>query len=84
MSTSLSAPAKLPDYADYVLELRSEDAHLAGEIADFTGVKEVLDWMQRRGALCHDGVDMVGQDEFEYDFLIRLGQNDRWLVFGVT
>ena len=72
----------LPDYSDCVQVIRASEATLAGEIAAFTGVKEVLDWMQRRGFLERDGLDMVGQDEFEYDFLIRL--DARWLVFGVT
>ena len=73
-----------PDYPDYVRSLRGEDTPLADEVASFTGVKDVLDRMQRRDLLDREGIDMVGQDEFHYDFLIRLGAEGRWLVFGVT
>jgi hypothetical protein len=84
MSLTLPAPAEPLDYPDYLRLLRDEAAQLADEFMSFTGVKDVLDWMQRRGFLSRDGIDMVGQDEFHYDFLIRLEPNGRWLVFGVT
>jgi hypothetical protein len=29
-------------------------------------------------------VELVGQDEFSYDFLIRLKPEGKWLVFGVN
>jgi hypothetical protein len=29
-------------------------------------------------------VDIVGQDEFHYDFLVRLDAEGRWLAFGVN
>ena len=57
--------------------------HLAAQTADFTGVSSVLRWMQARG-LARTSVDIVGQDEFEYDFLIRLGSEREWIVFGLT
>ena len=84
MSSTVTAPAEPLDYPDYVRLLREEHSQLADEFASFTGVKDVLDWMQRRGLLERDGIDMVGQDEFHYDFLIRLEPAGRWLVFGVT
>ena len=40
-------------------------------------------WMQRRG-FPPGSVDLVAQDEFRYDFLIRLEPEDRWLIFGVN
>jgi len=73
----------LPDYVDYVARLRSTDPELAGEIAGFPSVTGVLNWMQPRG-LSSAAVDMVGMDEFEYDFLIQLEPGGRWVVFGVT
>jgi hypothetical protein len=79
-----TSPAVWIDYAEYLRLLREEEAALAEEVASFTGVKDVLDWAQRRGALGRDDIDMVGQDEFHYDFLIRLGPEGRWLAFGVT
>ena len=80
----LATPLEPLDYPDYLRLLRNEAAELADEFASFTGVKDVLDWMQRRGLFGRDGVDMVGQDEFHYDFLIQLEPTGRWLVFGVT
>ena len=71
------------DYPDDVALLREQDPSLAGEFAGFTGIRSVLDWMQRRG-LAKASVDMVGQDEFHYDFLIELEAGGRWAAFGVT
>jgi hypothetical protein len=71
------------DYSDYVAKLRSCEPELADALAGFHGVEDVLQWMQRRG-LCHMPVDIVGQDEFSYDFLVQFEAQGRWLAFGVT
>jgi hypothetical protein len=71
------------DYPDYVGKLRERDPDLAEEVAGFGSVTGVLEWMKRRG-LCRAAVDIVGQDEFHYDFLIQLEPAGRWLSFGVT
>ena len=47
------------------------------------GVADVLAWMRRAG-LAQTVVDIVGMDEFEYDFLIRLRPDGEWVAFGVT
>jgi hypothetical protein len=72
-----------PDYADYVETLRAQAPELAGELAGFSGIGHVLTWMVRH-ARNRVPVDTVGQDEFEYDFLMELEPGGRWLVFGVT
>ncbi len=71
------------EYADYVEALDAEYPELAAEFADRDSIEHVLDWMQRRG-FPPGSVDMVKQDEFSFDFLIRLEPEDRWLVFGVN
>jgi hypothetical protein len=71
------------DYAASVLMLRAHEPELAEKLVDFHGVEEVLQWMQQQG-LCHAPVDIVGQDEFNYDFLLQFGASGRWLAFGVT
>jgi hypothetical protein len=71
------------DYPNDVALLREQDPALAEEFAGFTSIRSVLDWMQRRG-LAKASVDMVGQDEFHYDFLIELAPAGRWASFGVT
>jgi hypothetical protein len=70
-------------YTDYCNGLRSTHPELAEEFARFGGISDVLAWMQRRD-LCRTAVDMIGQDEFHYDFLIQLPAEGGWLVFGVT
>jgi hypothetical protein len=70
-------------YPDHVGRLRETDAVLAGQLADFHGIEQVLTWMQQTGRI-RAAVDMVGQDEFEYEFLVELEPGGRWLVFGVT
>jgi hypothetical protein len=71
-----------PEYADYVERLRGAP-ELAAEFASFSGVEQVLQWMLRRygGKVA---VDIVGQDEFHYDFLVELEPGGRWISFGVT
>ncbi|HKB36524.1 MAG TPA: hypothetical protein VKD72_08730 [Gemmataceae bacterium] len=70
-------------YADYCDALRATHPQLADEFARFGGISDVLAWMQRRD-LCRTGVDIVGQDEFHYDFLIQLPADSGWLAVGVT
>ncbi len=72
-----------PEYADYVSRLRQSDAPLADEVGEFQSVSGVLDWMKRRG-LCNAAVDIIGMDEFDYDFLIALTPGGRWIAFGLT
>jgi hypothetical protein len=71
------------NYPDYVEALRASEPDLAEELGRFTSITGVLDWMRRRD-LCSTTVDIVGQDEFHYDFLIQLEPAGRWLSFGVT
>jgi hypothetical protein len=71
------------EYPDYIARLREHAPDLAEEFAAFHGVTSVLDWMKAR----YDGrvaIDMVSQDEFNYDFLIELEPGGRWVAFGVT
>jgi hypothetical protein len=71
------------EYPDHVRALAGERPDLAREVGCFTSISGVLDWMRRRG-LCRASVDIVGQDEFEYDFLIQLEPTGPWVAFGVT
>jgi hypothetical protein len=71
------------EYPDYIQGLRAEMPRLADELAGFQGVADVLRWMQREG-LQQTAVDIVGQDEFSYDFLIQLEPAGRWIAFGVS
>jgi hypothetical protein len=70
-------------YADYVNALRADLPDLAAVFAPSDSLEKVLDWMQTRD-LPAGAVDIIGQDEFSYDFLIRLDAEGRWLVFGVN
>jgi hypothetical protein len=62
--------------------LRGGFSALAEEFARFQGVSDVFDWMKRAN-LTRAAVDIIGQDEFEYDFLIQLPSGD-WIEFGIT
>jgi hypothetical protein len=81
--TTDAAPTGSPDYAAYVGALRAVAPEVAGEVGAFTGIGQVLDWMQRKGLNLRT-IDFVSQDEFEYDFLLELGEGGRRLAFGVT
>ena len=71
------------EYADHVEALRTESPDLGEEIASFRSVEHVLQWMIRRG-LTQTAVDLIGMDEFSYDFLIQLEPEGRWIAFGVS
>lgn len=81
MGTLASGQVEL--YAEEVGQLRKTNPDLADAIADFTGIAQVVDWLGARGA-GNLKIDMIGMDEFEYDFLIEVDPEGRWLVFGVT
>jgi hypothetical protein len=69
-------------FEDYLEKLRVCFSVLA-ESFTRDSIEGVLDWMETR-ELPSDAVDIIGQDEFSYDFLIRLDDEGRWLVFGVN
>jgi hypothetical protein len=71
------------DYRDSLPTLRAADPVLAAEVERFNGIRDVLLWMQQRN-LSGAAVDIVGQDEFHYDFLIQFEPQGRWIAFGVT
>lgn len=71
------------EYADHVQALRAGFPDLAAEVASFRGAEHVLQWMQRR-SLTQTAVDLVGMDEFSYDFLVQLEPGGRWISFGVS
>jgi hypothetical protein len=71
------------NYADGIPGVAVRNPGLARELAEFRGVSDVLEWMQRTGRT-QAAVDIVGQDEFHYDFLIELKQGGDWLAFGIT
>lgn len=73
---------QIDTYADDIAGLRTLLPAIAEEVAGFTGVAQVVDWLVSR--LGKPTLDMVAMDEFEYDFLIELEPTGRWLVFGVT
>jgi hypothetical protein len=70
-------------FADDIGRLRESLPDVANEIAGFTGIGQVMDWMVGRGA-DRPAVDLIAMDEFEYDFLVELEAVGRWLAFGVT
>jgi hypothetical protein len=76
-------PTIPPEFEDYVERLRPAHPELADAFAGFTGIEQVLQWMSRH-ALTSKDVDIVQQDEFHYDFLVRPGAEARWLAFGVN
>jgi hypothetical protein len=71
------------DYSDAVDALRRQHPDLAEQVARFTGITGVLAWMREHG-LARGAVDIVGQDEFHYDFLVELERGGHWIAFGVT
>jgi hypothetical protein len=71
------------EYADHVRALADSHADLARDLSAFTDITTVLTWMQKNG-LARTAVDMVAQDEFEYDFLVQLAPAGEWASFGVT
>lgn len=74
---------RVETYADDLLRVREIAPEVAAEISSFTGVGQVADWLSQR-AHGPPRIDMIAMDEFEYDFLVEVEPNGRWLAFGVT
>ncbi len=71
------------EYADNVTALGQLSPELAADVASFRSLEQVLQWMQQR-RLTQAVVDLIGMDEFSYDFLIQFEPEGRWIAFGVT
>jgi len=70
------------EYADYVQAMRFENPVVAGEVASFQTLENVLDYMRRAG-LPLESLDLLTQDEFSHD-LILPWPDGRFVVFGLT
>jgi hypothetical protein len=70
------------EYSDQVQELQTDFPELAAAFAP-DSLENVLRWMETR-QLPPGSIDIIAQDEFSYDFLIRLEPEEKWLVFGVN
>ena len=79
----VSFKAEHKSYSDHVRALSGDFPALASNFARSDSLENVLDWMETRD-LSSGAVDIIGQDEFSYDFLIRLEPEGRWLAFGVN
>jgi hypothetical protein len=77
------ACGSLDSFADDIVRLRATLPAVADEIASFVGIGQVMDWMVGRSS-DKPAVDLIGMDEFEYDFLVEIEPAGRWLAFGVT
>ena len=71
------------DYQDHVARLRKLDPGLADQLASFTNLRHVLDWMKGRGLSLND-VDVIAQDEFSHDFLLRADDAGNYLSFAMS
>ena len=71
------------EYQACVHSLAPEHADLARDLSSFRGLEDLLNWMQNQD-FPPGSVDMIGQDEFLYDFLLEQKSRARWLVFGFT
>ena len=80
---AILAAIALPNYADYVKRLQQADPDLANQVRSFDGVTQVLDWMKQRD-IRREGIDFVSHDEFNYDLLLHLLPEEKWIVFGVS
>ena len=70
-------------YQDEVKDLARSNPDLAQLVANWHSLESVLEWMKEKG-FPPGSIDLIGQDEFEYDFLLEMEPKGRWLVFGVT
>ena len=69
-------------YPHDIARMRASYPLLADEIAGFVGIGQVMDWFAARGV--PPAIDLIGMDEFEYDFVVEAKPEGVWLAFGVT
>lgn len=79
----IKPPAELPEYVEYVKRLQKTEPELARQFGQFEGATHVLDWMKQR-EIRRGEIDFVSHDEFNYDLLIYLRPEEKWVVFGVS
>jgi hypothetical protein len=72
----------LDAYAGDIARIRGSHPALAEEIASFVGIGQVMDWFSAKGT--PPAIELIGMDEFEYDFLVEVAGESVWLAFGVT
>lgn len=70
------------DYAQHIECLGNTDPPLAGELAGFHALEQVLDWLRGRG-LPFTGLDLITQDEYSHDLLVPL-PDGRMLSFAMS
>lgn len=71
------------NYQEDVEKLLTSNPKVGREVGDFRGVSDVMTWMQTTGRTKAQ-VDIIGQDEFHYDFLVELAELGEWVAFGIT
>lgn len=76
------ACGSLDTYADDIARIHASHPAIADAIARFVGVGQVMDWFSAWGA--PPAIDLIGMDEFEYDFLVEVKSEGVWLAFGVS
>lgn len=69
------------EYSDCISELRITRPELADQIARFTNLEHILNWLAADNYPL-GRLDMITQDEYCHDLLLPLG--DDWLVFSMT
>lgn len=71
------------DFAEQLRELRLTDPVLADRVVGLKNLESILAWIPTVG-LSLASVDLVQQDEYNYDFLVPLEDGQRCLSFGLT
>ncbi len=71
------------EYQDYIAALRTQRPDLAEALGRFYTLENVLGWMREQG-IPLSAVEIVAQDEYSHDFLVPLGDEGNFLVFGCT
>lgn len=71
----------MTDYAEHVDRLATTHRAVAAELASVRTLERLLGWLQTRG-LDLAALDLIQQDEFSYDLVVRLGPAE-WLSFGM-
>lgn len=71
------------NYTEQLTKLQNSHPALAESIAELRNLESILDWIPQIG-LSLASVDLVQQDEYNYDFLIPMVEFGICLSFGLT
>lgn len=70
-------------YLDDVQNLAVDDSGLAEQLRSIRSLELLIEWLPTQRISLAE-LELINQDEYCHDLVVRDGPHGRWLVFGLT